>query len=93
MQTVTLPRMEVDRSILLSLKNTTDELAEKMKRYTAIALYRKGQLSLGKAAQMCGMERLDFIDVLKQEGVPVFDYDAAQIREIAEDADRLADIL
>jgi len=93
MQTVALPRIEVDHSVLLSLKNSADELAEKMKLYTAMTLYRKQQLSLGKAAQMCGMTRLDFIETLKREGVAVFDYDAAQIGEIAADADSLANMM
>jgi hypothetical protein len=34
MQTVTLPQIEIDPSILLSLKNSADELAYKMKLYT-----------------------------------------------------------
>jgi len=50
MQTITLPQIEIDTSILLSLKNSADELAYKMKLYTAIVLYQKRQLSLGKSA-------------------------------------------
>jgi len=92
-QTVTLPKIEIDSSILLSLKNSADELAEKMKLYTAIALYQKKKLSLGKSAQLVGMDRLSFIDILKNEGIPIFDYNNKEINEIFDDANKLMDIL
>ena len=50
MQTIILSQLEVDSSILLSLKSSADVLTYKMKRYTAIVLYQKRQLSLGKSA-------------------------------------------
>ncbi len=74
MQTITLSQIEIDNSILLSLKNSADELAYKMKLYRAIVLYQKRQLSLGKSAQLLGMDRLGFIEVLKNEGIAIFDY-------------------
>ena len=58
MQTITLPQIQIDNSILLSLKASSEELAYKIKLYTAIALYQKRQLSLGKSAQFLGMDRL-----------------------------------
>ncbi len=76
MQTIRLPRIEVDNSILLSLKSTAEELSSKMKFYTAVALYQKKRLSLGKAAQFAGMDRVDFIKALKDENLPIFDYRA-----------------
>jgi len=82
MQTVTLPWLEVDSSILLSLKNSTDESAYKMKLYTAIVLYQKRQLSLGKSAQFVGMDRLSFIDVLRSEGIAIFDYSDREMSKL-----------
>ena len=82
MQTITLPQIEIDNSILLSLKNSADELAYKMKLYTAIALYQKRQLSLGKSAQLLGMDRLGFIEVLKNEGIAIFDYNDREMGEV-----------
>ena len=82
MQTITLPQIEIDNSILLSLKNSADELAYKMKLYTAIVLYQKRQLSLGKSAQLLGMDRLGFIEVLKNEGIAIFDYNDREMGEV-----------
>ena len=64
-----------------------------MKLYTAIALYQKRQLSLGKSAQFIGMSRLEFIDVLKDEKIAIFDYNDAEMSEVFSDVDGLVDML
>ena len=89
MQTITLPQIEIDNSILLSLKASSEELAYKMKIYTAIALYQKRQLSLGKSAQLVGMDRLGFLELLKREDIPIFDYSDREMSEVFDDADSL----
>jgi len=78
---------------LLSLKSSADELAYKMKLYTAIALYQKRQLSLGKSAQFIGMSRLEFIDVLRDEKIAIFDYNDVEMGEVFSDVDGLVDML
>lgn len=93
MQTTTLPQMQIDNSILLSLKASGEELAYKMKLYTAIALYQKRQLSLGKSAQLLGMDRLDFIEVLRNDNIPIFDYSGREMSEVFDDSESLIDIL
>jgi len=93
MQTITLPQIQIDNSILLSLKASSEELAYKMKLYTAIALYQKRQLSLGKSAQFLGMDRLSFIELLKQDDIPIFDYSNREMSEVFDDADSLVDML
>jgi len=93
MQITTLPQIQIDNSILLSLKTSGEELAYKMKLYTAIALYQKRQLSLGKSAQLLGMDRLDFIEVLKNDNIPIFDYSDREMSEIFDDSGSLIDIL
>jgi len=93
MQTVTLPQIEIDNSILLSLKASSEELTYRMKLYTAIALYQKRQLSLGKSAQFLGMDRLSFIEELKRENIPVFDYSNKEMNEVFDDANGLVDLL
>ena len=93
MQTITLPTIEVDNSILLSLKSSAEELAYKMKFYTAVALYQKRNLSLGKSAEFVGMDRLDFIKALQNEDIPVFDYSNYEMSEIEDDAQTLSKML
>jgi len=64
-----------------------------MKLYTAIALYQKRKLSLGKSAQFLGMDRLGFIELLKREDIPIFDYSNQEMSEILDDADELIGML
>ncbi len=93
MQTVLLPQIDVDVSILNSLKNTKEEFINNMKLYTAIVLYKKNKLSLGKAAEFLGVDKMTFLDILKKEGVAIFDFSEEIIRDIDKEADELVELL
>ncbi len=43
-------------------------------RFIAAKLYEAGKLSLGQAAEMCGMSKWDFPAVLAQFDIPYFQY-------------------
>ena len=79
----------VKEDILLSLKENTEEFTQNLRFLSALMLYRKNRLSLGKAAELAGFNKLDFIDKLKQENEPVFDYNAAEMDEIFADVNKL----
>ena len=51
--------------------------------------YKKSRLSLGKAAELAGYSKLDFIERMKLENEPIFDYSEAEIAEIFVDVDKL----
>ena len=93
MQTTSLPPIEIDDSILLSLKSSKEEFTYKMKLYTAIALYQKKKISLGKAAQFLGSNKSDFINILKNENIPIFDYSKEELDEIFNNASDLLKLL
>ena len=93
MQTVLLPTVDIDASILLALKNTKEEFVDNMKLYTAIVLYKKDKLSLGKAAEFLGVDKLTFLDILKKEGVAIFDFSDEMIKDIDKEADELVELL
>lgn len=42
-------------------------------------LYEKGHLSLGQAARFAGYTRPEYIDMLGEEGIPVYDYPADEL--------------
>lgn len=54
---------------------------EKITLQLAMDLYERGELSLGKAAEIAGLSKRDFIDVLGQHHVPVINYPADDLRE------------
>jgi predicted HTH domain antitoxin len=70
-------RLQIDDSILLSLKESKTTFIKEMLFQHAIQLYRKHKLSMGKAAELAGYTRLEFIRKLQAKNEPIFDYDEA----------------
>ncbi|WP_245447251.1 UPF0175 family protein [Mucilaginibacter celer] len=54
------------------LENDHDETV----RLIAAKLYESGKLTLGQAAEMCGMKKWDFAEILINYGVHYFDSSA-----------------
>jgi predicted HTH domain antitoxin len=70
---------EVSQDVLAALKIGSVELLYRMRLLTAIAYFQEKKLSLGKAAELAGMNRLDFMDILSQKGIVIFDYDESDL--------------
>lgn len=79
--------------ILLNLHKSVAEAAEDMKQQAAIRYYKKRILSLGKAAELAGMNRLEFIDCLRFNNETIFEYTDEELEEIKDDAVLLERIL
>jgi predicted HTH domain antitoxin len=68
--TVTIPE-----DILHALKTDIRELSLKMRFEMARKYYEEHALSLGKAAELAGMDRSDFFEALLKTNAVVFNYD------------------
>jgi predicted HTH domain antitoxin len=79
----------VKEGILLSLKESTEEFTQNLRFLSALMLYRKNRLSLGKAAELAGYNKLDFIQKLQLEKEAVFDFDEQDMVEIFSDVNKL----
>jgi len=77
----------VKENILLSLKENKEDFTKEILFSSALTLYRKRKLSLGKAAELAGYNKLAFIEKLNEEKEYVFDYNADELDEIIKDAD------
>ncbi|NET62082.1 MAG: UPF0175 family protein [Symploca sp. SIO2E6] len=75
-ETITL---EVSQDILAALKMGVQDLTQNIRLLAAIAFYQEKKLSLGKAAEFAGMNRLAFMDLLSTKGIIVFDYDESTL--------------
>jgi len=75
-------KIPVDESILVSLKEGKHRFVKDLLFNNAMAFYRKRKLSIGKAAELAGLDRISFIEKLKDEGEYIFDYDDEMIDEI-----------
>ena len=80
---------EIPQAVLASLKVGTVELARNIRLLAAIAYFRERKLSLGKAAEFAGMGRLDFMDVLSDKGIMIFDYDESMLASELDGIDQL----
>ena len=79
----------VKENILLSVKENKDDFLKEILFSSALQLYRKKKLSLGKAAELAGYSRIEFIEKLNEEDEFVFDYDDDELNEIIDDANRI----
>jgi predicted HTH domain antitoxin len=57
--------------ILLALNETESELKQRIKIALAIRLYKLQKLTIGKAAQISGLSRLQFETILSENEVPI----------------------
>lgn len=71
--------IEVPEELLINLKQSDEEFKKDIKLTMAIELYKKGKLSLGKAAELSGFTKIGFIDMLNYRGEPVFNYTENEI--------------
>lgn len=58
--------------VLLSLKENKEEFEREAKFFLALKLYELGKLSSGKAAELAGMSRIEFLMKLGQYKVSPF---------------------
>ena len=59
--------IEIPDNFLVTLKEKQVEFIQSMLFHHALMLYRKNKLSLGKAAELAGYDRLGFIEKLQLE--------------------------
>ena len=48
-----------------------DDVTEKVRLYAALGMYRSGELSIGAACELAGVDRYVFLDFCKRENVPL----------------------
>lgn len=61
--------LSIPDSVLHSLKLPEKTVQADLLMLLAVKLYEKGALGLGKSSELCGKDRTEFMQILKQEGV------------------------
>ncbi len=64
---------DIPDDLLLTLREQPREFAQEVRLLAAIHYFQAKRLSLGQAARIAGMNRLDFLDILASRGIPAFD--------------------
>lgn len=81
--------LPVKENILLSLKESKLEFANDILYLSALSFYKKKKLSLGKASELAGLDKIDFIKKIQDDGEAVFDYSEDEINEVFDDVDNI----
>ena len=79
----------VKEGILTTLNETKAEFTQDVLFLSALLFYRKRKLSLGKAAELAGYNKIDFIDKLQDEKEYIFDYSEEELNGIFSDVDKI----
>jgi len=48
---------------------TPEEATRKIRKFAALGLYQTGEISVGAASELAGLDRYEFLEFCKREGV------------------------
>jgi hypothetical protein len=66
-------KVDCPRELLMGLHTSAEELAEDLKSFGALALFRKGRISSGMAAKWLTIPRVQFLLMAMAEGVELLE--------------------
>lgn len=72
--------------LLVATGKSKEELEQELRFLLAVKMFELGRLSLGKAAELCGMQKMNFMGEMGRMGIPVINLDNDQIRQEIENA-------
>ncbi|MHB8880819.1 MAG: UPF0175 family protein [Thermodesulfovibrionales bacterium] len=80
---MSLQRLELifPSEVLSSLATTYQTSADAVKEAAVLELYREGKLSSGKAAEILGMERFEFIRYAGMKGIAYLRTDPSELED------------
>ena len=72
-------RFKIPQDILYALNQSTKEFTKQSRLYTALQLYKNQKLSFGKAAELAGISRDDFLIELDKNEIDFIAYDPSEL--------------
>ena len=73
--------LSVAEDILLALNEKPSEFLKDIRIFAAIKFFEIGKLSIGKAAELAEMSKLDFIELLSKQKISVYNYPPEELKE------------
>ena len=76
--------VQVPEALLLQTGESVEDLTRQSQFYLALKYFEVGRLTSGQAAEMCGMNRIDFVLAAGRQGIAVADLEPEELHnEIA----------
>lgn len=72
--------VELDARLVPLVANRKQDVPTRLRELAVVELFREGRLSSGKAAEILGMERVEFFALLHALHVPFLDQDPDELR-------------
>jgi len=79
--------LNLPETVFSALRKTPDEFAQEMRVAAAVKWYELEQISQGKAVEIAGLTRAEFIQALSRYHVSPFQYTEADLVRELENAD------
>ena len=73
--------VELDRELVNLFRQTHTRPEDTLKEYLVLELYRRHEISSGRAAELLGMERFEFIRFASRLGIPYVDMDNQELED------------
>ena len=73
--------IELPEKVLVSTGLTREDFIREAKLLLALKLFELGRLSSGQAAELCDLERIDFIFAAGRMCIPVADLDEEEVEQ------------
>lgn len=78
--------VEIDEELMNLFHPLQGRPEELLREYLIIELYRRHEVSSGKAAELLGMERFEFVRYASRLGIPYLDMDERELATEIESA-------
>ncbi|VXD19051.1 UPF0175 family protein [Planktothrix paucivesiculata] len=78
---MTIIPIELPQTVFSALRKNPDEFIREMRIAVAIKWYELGEVSQGKAAEIAGLTRTEFINALSRYRVDFMQYSAEELAE------------
>ncbi|MGB7413606.1 MAG: UPF0175 family protein [Thermosynechococcaceae cyanobacterium] len=72
-------QIDVPDEVLVSLKESDASISQELSILAAVKLFELGKLSSGRAAQLAGMSRVEFLSILGRYRVSPFDLSSEEL--------------
>lgn len=79
-------RIPYPEDLLEAMAQTPEEFEREMKFLMAAKLYELGRISSGRAAELAGISRVEFLDNLHQYRIPAFNYSLEELKHEIQEA-------